>query len=69
MASVKIEKNKIIFFTVKNGIKLIYICVTMIGQVVLSCLNRNSHIFLLTDRYKKKIFALDLDFFLKWRGI
>jgi hypothetical protein len=35
MASVKIGK-KIIFLTVKNGIKLIYICVTMIGQAVLS---------------------------------
>jgi hypothetical protein len=37
-------------FVVKNGIKLLYICVTMIGQVVLSCLNRNSHIFILIDR-------------------
>jgi len=45
----------------------------MIGQVVLSCLNRNSHIFLLTDRSiyenKKEIVGLDLDVFLKWRGI
>ena len=37
-------------FVVKNGIKGIYIYVTMIGQVVLSCLNRNSHIFILIDR-------------------
>ena len=37
-------------FVVKNGIKLLYIRVTMIGQVVLSCLNRNSHIFILIDR-------------------
>ena len=37
-------------FVVKNGIKLLYICVTMIGQVVLSCLNRNSHIYILIDR-------------------
>jgi hypothetical protein len=28
----------------------IYIYVTMIGQVVLSCLSRNSHIFILIDR-------------------
>jgi hypothetical protein len=28
-------------FVVKNGIKWIYIYVTMIDQVVLSCLNRN----------------------------
>ena len=43
-------------FVVKNGIKWLYICVTMIGQVVLSCLNRNSHIFILIDRsiYEKK---------------
>jgi hypothetical protein len=34
----------------KNGIKWIYIYVTMIGQVLLSCLNRNSHIFILIDR-------------------
>ena len=37
-------------FVVQNGIKWLYICVTMIGQVVLSCLNRNSHIFILIDR-------------------
>ena len=37
-------------FVVKNGIKWIYIYVTMIDQVVLSCLNRNSHIFILIDR-------------------
>ena len=37
-------------FVVKKGIKWLYICVTMIGQVVLSCLNRNSHIFILIDR-------------------
>ena len=43
-------------FVVKNGIKSLYICVTMIGQVVLSCLNRNSHIYILIDRsiYEKK---------------
>ena len=37
-------------FVVKNGIKWLYICVTMIGHVVLSCLNRNSHIYILIDR-------------------
>ena len=37
-------------FVVKNGIKWIYTYVTMIDQVVLSCLNRNSHIFTLIDR-------------------
>jgi len=37
-------------FVVNNGIKLVYICVTMIGKVVLSCLNRNSHISMLIDR-------------------
>ena len=37
-------------FVVKIGIKWLYICVTMIGQVVLSCLNRNSHIFILIDQ-------------------
>jgi hypothetical protein len=52
-------------FAVKNGIKLISICVTMIGQVVLSSLYRNSHIFY---ENKKEIFGLDLDFFLKWQG-
>ena len=53
------------WFAVKNGIKLINTCVTMIGQVVLSSLYRNSHIFY---ENKKIIFGLDLDFFLKWQG-
>ena len=52
-------------FAVKNGIKLISIGATMIGQVVLSSLYRNSHIFY---ENKKEIFGLDLDFFLKWQG-
>jgi hypothetical protein len=38
-------------FVVKNGIKLLYICVTMIGQVVLSCLNRNSQNIDIINKY------------------
>ena len=53
------------WFAVKNGIKLVSIYVIMIGQVVLSSLYRNSHIFY---ENKKEIFGLDLDFFLKSQG-
>jgi hypothetical protein len=58
---------------VKNGIKRVYICVTMIGQVVLSFLNRNSHVFMIIDQSisekNPEIFGYILDFFLKYQSI
>ena len=60
-------------FVVKNGIKRVYICVTMIGQVVLSFLNRNRHVFMIIGQSisekKPDIFGYILDFFLKCQSI
>ena len=60
-------------FVVKNGIKRVYICVTMIGQVVLSFLNRNSHVFMIIGQSISEknpdIFGYILDFFLKCQSI
>ena len=60
-------------FVVKNGIKRVYICVTMIGQVVLSFLNRNSHVFMIIGQSisekTPEIIGYILDFFLKCQSI